>query len=263
MENNSLEDSLVAAFPADYDSRLQALEEENAKLKALNSGSLVEDLNNQINDLMRVKTQLESRLTLQADAATRETTQLQNENTILEEALEQSKHEVVITRQEIQRKVDFASTEAVTELAKTRSVLQQREIALEEAQESIKSSSKKSQTKITELKRQVSDLTAAVSDMSSSIKERDEELEDLRQKNSNEKENKKQLANEDVARLQNLIASKDQEIQYHIKTKEEMEMARQRELKLMTTVLHEIGLDLCKMNRAPQGDRSFLATKNM
>ena len=99
--------------------------------------------------------------------------------------------------------------------------------------------------------------------MSKSIKERDDELEALRHKNSNEKENTRLLINEDVSRLQNQLTQKDQEIQYHIKTKEEMEMARQRELKLMTTVLHEIGLDLCKMNRAPQGDRSFLATKNM
>ena len=122
---------------------------------------------------------------------------------------------------------------------------------------------KKSNSKITELERQISELTSAVSDMSTSIKERDEELEDLRRQNSNNKENSKRLASEDAARLQNLIAQKDQEIQYHIKTKDEMEMARQRELKLMSTVLHEIGLDLCKMNRAPQGDRSFLATKNM
>ena len=145
MENNSVDDSLVSAFPADYDSKLQLLEEENAKLKAMTSGGLVEDLNDQINDLIRVKSQLESRLTLQADAASRETTQLQNENTILEEALEQVKHEVVVTRQEIQRKVDFASTEAVTELAKTRSVLHEREIALDEAKEAIKTTSKKSQ----------------------------------------------------------------------------------------------------------------------
>ena len=122
---------------------------------------------------------------------------------------------------------------------------------------------KKSNSKITELERQISELTSAVSDMSTSIKERDEELEDLRRQNSNNKENSKRLASEDAARLQNLIAQKDQEIQYHIKTKDEMEMARQRELKLMSTVLHEIDLDLCKMNRAPQGDRSFLATKNM
>lgn len=88
MENNTYDDSLVSAFPADYDSKLQLLEEENAKLKAMTSGGLVEDLNDQINDLIRVKSQLESRLTLQADAASRETTQLQNENTILEEALE-------------------------------------------------------------------------------------------------------------------------------------------------------------------------------
>ena len=45
MENNTYDDSLVSAFPADYDSKLQLLEEENAKLKAMTSGGLVEDLN--------------------------------------------------------------------------------------------------------------------------------------------------------------------------------------------------------------------------
>lgn len=93
------------------------------------------------------------------------------------------------------------------------------------------------------LKQQVSELTSAISDMSRSLKDKDAELENLRKSKATTPDSK------EIHRLKNLLASKEQEISFHIKTKEEVENARNKELKLMTTVLHEIGLDLYKVNR--------------
>ena len=44
------------------------------------------------------------------------------------------------------------------------------------------------------------------------------------------------------------LMEKDQEIGYLNKAKEELDMARQREIRLITTVLHEVGMDLCRIN---------------
>lgn len=93
------------------------------------------------------------------------------------------------------------------------------------------------------LKQQVSELTSSISDMSRCLKDKDAELEKLRKRSGTSSDKN------EVHKLKNLLATKEQEINFHIKTKEEIENARNKELKLMTTVLHEIGLDLYKVNR--------------
>ena len=126
--------------------------------------------------------------------------------------------------------------------------------------------------KYLELERDVNKLNSEVSLLKLSLKEKDEAIHSLKQEKEkteaelnqsllNAKENLSASHQEEIRRLENELSEKENEINYLQSSKEEMQSAWNKEMKLMSMVLHEVGLEVMRVNRTMKEDKSFMNLK--
>ena len=131
--------------------------------------------------------------------------------------------------------------------------------------------------KFLELERDKMKLNSEISNLRLNLREKDDQIHQLQneksrkileitQESSRREEELKATYHEELENIKKDIALKASEISYLNKNREEITNSWNKEMKLMSIVVHEVGMDIIRANRTLKEDKSWLnskrATKN-
>jgi chromosome segregation ATPase len=188
---------------------------------------------------------------------------------LLENREEIHKLETLITQKEAFLKTaehEIQRLESKAKEAKDSEKIVLKEIEVLKNKQSEISENQGERIKMLELERDIMMLNGEVSSLKLSIREKDDLIAMLKEEKQrketefretlyNKEEALVTAHNEELNKLNNFLAQKDLEIGFLQKAKDELSGSVNKEMKLMSMVLHEVGLEIMRVNRNMQEDK--------